>query len=124
MSELRSKDPFAELKRRARRLRAAARRRHWEYHQRDLAGGCWYRLRRALTYAREIYLISAAEAAELLAEGWPVEPVGAELVPAKTMVVVPAQRVARLAEARQIPVRLSAELLAAPRLALVRFELD
>lgn len=50
------------------------------------------------------------------------EPVGQELEPPKLIVVVPAARVAQLASARPLTVRLSAELLAAECLALVPFE--
>ncbi|HEV8358623.1 MAG TPA: hypothetical protein VGX21_05700 [Methylomirabilota bacterium] len=46
---------------------------------------------------------------------------GRELEPPKVILFLPAERVARLTGAREIPVRLDAELLAAPALALVRF---
>jgi hypothetical protein len=62
-----------------------------------------------------------AEAERLIVEGFQPEAVGRELEPPKVILFLPAERVARLTGAREIPVRLDAELLAAPALALVRF---
>jgi len=57
----------------------------------------------------------------LLAEGYRSEPVGAELEPAKTIIFAPAERIARLPTAREIPISLQAEMLEARCVALVRF---
>jgi hypothetical protein len=96
--------------------------RSWRYRQRRHAGGVWFRLRRALAGASEAYAILRDEAEALVAEGRPAEPVGAELAPPKLIVRAPAARVARLASARRLELRLSAELLSAECLALVPFE--
>ena len=96
--------------------------RSWEYRQRRHAHGVWFRLRRVLADARESYVIPAEEAERLVAEGHRLEPVGDELAPAKRILFIPADRIARIGSARPVAVRLSAELLAAECLALVPFE--
>jgi hypothetical protein len=110
-----------KLQRRARERQARLAVRAWEYRQRNLAHGVWFRLRRVLADAETAWAIPADEAARLVAEGFPAEAVGRQLEPAKTIVFVPAERAARLAGARQIKVRLDADLLGAEALALVRF---
>lgn len=97
--------------------------RAWDYRQRRHARGVWFRLRRALAGASETYAVPRDEAQRLVAEGHPTEPVGQELEPAKLIVVAPAARVARIASARPLAMRLSADLLAAECLALVPFEI-
>jgi hypothetical protein len=49
------------------------------------------------------------------------DPVGGELEPPKIVVLAPAARVARIASARSLALRLSAELLSAESLVLVPF---
>jgi hypothetical protein len=95
--------------------------RSFEYRQRRHARGVWYRLRRLLASAREAYALPRAEAERLIAEGYEAHPVGGELEPARTILVVPAERVARLGATRPLAVRLSAELLSAESLVLVPF---
>jgi hypothetical protein len=107
--------------RRLRERRARLLIRAWDYRQRDLARGVWFRLRRVLADAREAYVITRAEGERLSAEGGLVEPVGRELQPPRLILFTPAGRVSRIEGARAIPVRLSAELLEAECLALVRF---
>jgi hypothetical protein len=106
---------------RLRRYRSRLAVRAWEYRQRHHAHGVWSRLRRLLAEARRAYVITDEDARQLLAEGRRPEPVGAELAPAKTIVFAPAERIARLAGAREIPVRLEAALLDARCLVLERF---
>jgi hypothetical protein len=95
--------------------------RAFEYRQRRHAGGVWYRFRLLLALAREAHVVPRDEAERLVAEGYTPEPVGRELEPPRLILVVPAERVARIASARPLAVRLSAELLAAECLALVPF---
>jgi hypothetical protein len=109
------------LERRLRQLRSRVLVRSWGYRQRHHARGVWFRLRRVLADASEAYAVAREDAAELLAEGYRAESVGQELEPPKLIVFAPAARVARLASARPLAVRLSAELLAAELLALVPF---
>jgi hypothetical protein len=109
------------LRRRVRQLRSRAAVRAWEYRQRHHAKGVWLRLRRVLADAQTAYVIPEREAERLLAEGVHPEAVGRELEPPRIILFVPAERVARLAGAREVPVRLGVEVLEAPALALVRF---
>lgn len=111
----------ASHERRLRQFRSRQLVRSWEYRQRDLARGVWFRFRRVMADTREAYAVSMAEARELVREGHAVDPIGQALEPPKVIVFAPAARVARLASARPLAVRLSADLLAAECLALVPF---
>ena len=111
----------ASLERRLRQMRSRVLIRGHHYRQLMHADGVWYRLRRALADAREIWVVSPQDAGQLAAEGYPVDPVGEELAPPKKILRVPAGRVARVPSAREIPLRLGAELLAAEGLVLVPF---
>jgi hypothetical protein len=111
-----------ELERRARQARAGAAVRTWEYRQRHLAGGVWFRLRRLLADARECWQIPATESAVLLAEGIRPAPVGSELEPPKQIYVISAERCERIPDRRQLVVGLDAQLLAARHLVLVPFD--
>lgn len=71
-----------------------------------------------------MYVISDADAARLVREGCRVDPCGLDLVPPKQILFVDARRLAAAPSARAIPVRLSAEFLAATAVALVPFEAD
>jgi hypothetical protein len=95
--------------------------RRWEYRQRHYAHGVWYRLRRLLADAEEAYVIDSNDADALLTRGFASASVGRELVPARTLVFAPREAILALPSARPVPVRLSAELLAAHCVALVRF---
>lgn len=109
------------LERRIRQMRSRAAVRAWEYQQRHHAKGVWLRLRRILADAEAAYVIPEGEAERLVVEGFQPEPVGRELEPPKVILFLPADRVAQLTGAREIPVRLEVELLETPALALVRF---
>ncbi len=109
------------LRRRARAVRARARVRRWQYRQRDLAAGVWFRLRRVLADAREAYEISAAESQRLADEGYRPEPCGRELAPPKTIVFIDEERARRLTERQPLRVGLDPALLAARAIALVPF---
>jgi hypothetical protein len=108
--------------RRLREVRSRVLIRAFAHRQRRHAAGVWFRLRRVLAHAREAHAISADDANRLIAEGYRPEPVGQELAPPRVILLVPAERVARLASARPLRVRLDAELLSAECLALVPFE--
>jgi hypothetical protein len=109
----------------ARRLREHRSRvlvRAFDHRQRHHARGVWFRLRRLLALAREAYAVSREDADRLLGEGFQPDPVGHELLPPRVILSVPAPRVAELPSAQPLPVRLSAELLAAEHLVLVPFD--
>jgi hypothetical protein len=107
---------------RARAVKTRVLVRAWQYRQRDLAAGVWFRLRRVLTNARDAYVLTEEDARQLVAEGFQPEPCGLELSPEKTIVFLNADRVARLDAPRPIPVRLGPEFLAARAIALVTFD--
>lgn len=110
------------FERRVRELRARVLVRSWEYRQRGHARGVWFRLRRVLADASAAFVIPSDEAQKLTAEGLRAEPVGHELEPPKLIFFAPAERVAEIASARSVPVRLSGELLEAECVALTPFE--
>lgn len=111
------------LEQRARQFRSRVLVRSWEYRQRHHARGVWFRFRRVLADAKEAYAVAREDAEMLVKEGLRAEPVGQELQPPKVILFAPAARVERIASARPLEVRLSAELLAAECLVLVPFEL-
>ena len=98
--------------------------RSWEYRRRAGSGGVWLRLARALAGARELYVIDAADAARLEQEGARLLEVGLELHPQKRLFLIDEDGLATLDSARSVDVRLSAEVLSAPHLALVPFDSD
>ena len=107
---------------RARAVRARAAVRRWQYRQRHLAAGAWFRLRRALADARAAFAISNADAQRLLAEGYVPHACGTMVEPGKTMLYVGEARLASLESRRPIPVRLGPDLLAAAAVALLPFD--
>lgn len=112
----------AAAERRVRLFRSRVQIRAWDYRQRHLSRGVWFRLRRVLAGAERAFVISDDEARILEAEGYPLADVGAQLAPPKVIVKVPLARAAQLASAREVPVALSAALLQASSLALVPFD--
>ena len=109
------------LHQRARRARANAAVRRWEYRQRHHARGAWFRLRRLLADAASAWRLSPEEAAGLVAEGIVPEPVGLELEPPMTILVVPPTRIETIASRQPVAVRLGADLLASRYLAISRW---
>ena len=112
----------ATLERRLRQLRSRVLVRSWSYRQRRHARGVWFRLRRVLAEASGAYAIPVKEARKLIAEGHRQEPVGGELEPPRPIVLASTERVAQIASARPLAVRLSGELLSAAGLVLTPFE--
>ncbi len=96
--------------------------RSWDYRQRRHARGVWFRLRRILADAALAYAIPREDALGLMAEGLRAEPVGQELHPPRLILFASRGRIAKIAGARPLHVRLEAELLAAECLALIPFE--
>jgi hypothetical protein len=109
------------LERRVREQRARVLMRSLAYRQRHLARGVWFELRRVLADAAAAYVIPEDEARKLVAEGHRAEPVGLALEPPKLIVVASSARIAQIASAQPVPMRLSGELLAATCLALTPF---
>lgn len=106
---------------RLRRYRTRAAIRSWGYRQRRHAHGAWYRLRRVLADAETACTVPEEVVQALLAEGYRPEPVGAEFHPPRTIIFVPAERLAAIASARPLRLRLDAGLLAADCLVLTPF---
>lgn len=95
--------------------------RRWEYRQRHHARGVWFRLTRLLADAASAWRISEEDAARLVVEGIEPEPVGFDLEPAMTILVVPAARLDTLASREPLRPGLEADLLMSRYLALVRW---
>ena len=109
------------LQRRLKQIRSRLAVRSWEYRQRNLTHGVWFRLRHVLAYASKAYVIPEGEVAGLLAAGYTPEPVGQELLPEKTLIFLPAEQAEAIPGAKEIEVRLTAPFLEARAVALVRF---
>jgi hypothetical protein len=115
-------DPIGRLERRARAVRARAAVRSWQYRQRHHAAGAWFRLRLALTRAREAVVLTDDEARQLVAEGYRPQPAGAELSPPKVVLEVDAARLRALPPRPRLPIALGLEFFAARAIALVPFD--
>jgi hypothetical protein len=111
------------LQRRVRQIRGRAERRRWAYRQRDLAHGVWHRVGRALADAAEAWLVSEEDAASLVDRGVAAEACGLALEPPLRLFFVTPAQLAGLRSRRSVPVRLSAGLLSARNVALIRFAL-
>jgi hypothetical protein len=108
------------LHERARRIAERRLIRAWNYRQRDLSAGVWYRLRRALVDAAEAWIIDEAGADLLERRGHAPLPVGREIEPPKRIYFVSREELPAPPPRRQTAVRLSGELLQAAYLALLR----
>jgi hypothetical protein len=106
---------------RIRELRARGRIRRWEYRQRNLAHGAWLRFRTALAYAERAFLVSPEFYEQLVANGGRTDERGAGLQPPRRIVWITPTQVASLEHARELVLRLDADMLAAEHLALVPF---
>ena len=113
-----------KLQARARAVRTRAAVRSWQYRQRNVAAGVWFRLRRTLADARTAYAIPADDARRLIAEGYRAEACGVELAPEKTILFVDEHRLSNIEGRRPIPVGLGPDFMAATAIALVPFRGD
>jgi hypothetical protein len=118
-----SEDILARMQARDRAVRARSQIRQWNYRQRNLAAGVWFRLRRILCDARAAYAIADEDAARLQSEGYRAEPCGKEVSPEKTLVFVDEKRLEKIASRRQIRVGRGPDFLSNRAIALVRFEI-
>ena len=110
---------IAKLRKRARAVRAADAVRRYAYRQRNHARGVWFRLRRLLSQAATAWQLSEEDSRHLMAEGIAPEPVGFELDPPTTILVLPEERLRSVVSRAPLPLRLSAELLRTRHMALV-----
>ena len=110
------------MRARARAVRTRATVRSWNYRQRNLAAGVWFRLRRVLADARAAYVISDADARRLVAEGYRREACGREVAPEKTILFVDEWRLSKLEACRPIPLSLGPDFLSARAIALIAFD--
>lgn len=111
----------AALVKRIDEFRARVALRRWEYRQRNLARGVWVRLARVLADAAEGWAISEQGASALIAEGYKAEPIGRELEPEKWIFFVDPSRLLAMSDKRRVALQLTAPLLTARAIALVRF---
>lgn len=107
---------------RIREIRARGRIRRWEYRQRNLAHGAWLRFRTALAYAERAFCISRESYADLVANGGRIDDRGTGLEPPRRIVWISAAKGRALVGARELVLRLDADMLTAQHLALVGFD--
>lgn len=117
-----NEDTLARMHARARAVRTRVQIRQWNYRQRNLAAGVWFRLRRILSDARVAYAIADEDADRLQSEGYSAEPCGKEVSPEKTILFVDEERLEKVESRRQIPVGLGPDFLASRAIALVAFD--
>ena len=108
-----------KLHARIKAARAADAIRRFEYRQRNLSRGVWFRLRRLLSRAATAWQIGDEDARRLLDEGIRPQAVGLEIEPPIQILVVPEEIIQTLPTRQPLTVRLSAELLTTRHLALV-----
>ena len=104
----------------ARRIRASRLKREADYRLRDTAAGVWPRLVALLARTENAWAVNPEVIASLEERGYGPHPIGLELSPRRTMVVVPAEEFARLPAAKELPVRV-ADVLAEELVVLVPF---
>lgn len=109
------------MRARARAVAARAAVRRWNYRQRNLAAGLWYRVRRLLADAEAAYVISEDDARLLEAQGYVPAASGREMAPEKLIFFVDPDRLSTLESRRRIRVDLGPDFLAARSVALVPF---
>jgi hypothetical protein len=107
------------LHQRVRALRQRLTIRAWEYRQRNTSKGTWFRIRRVLVDAAQVYAIDDRDAEVLSSEGYVPAAAFLEIQPPKRAFLIPAAWLDRLPSRCRLPVRLSAALLTAKNLALV-----
>jgi hypothetical protein len=107
---------------RIREIRARGRIRRWEYRQRNLAHGAWLRFRAALAQAECAFHISPELYASLVAAGAQVDDRGTGLQPPRHIIWISRAQATELEGARELVLRLDADMLAAQDLALVAFD--
>jgi hypothetical protein len=107
---------------RARAVRTRATVRRWNYRQRHLAAGVWFRLRRILADAKAAYVISERDAGQLAGEGYTLEAYGGCVTPEKLILFVDERRLSQIEARRPIPVNLGPDFLSATAIALVAFD--
>jgi hypothetical protein len=96
--------------------------RRWEYRQRNLAHGAWLRFRTALAQAERAFHITPELHADLVANGARIDARGARLEPPRQIVWISPAQANTLDGARELVLRLDADMLAAQHLALIRFD--
>jgi hypothetical protein len=114
--------PLDRMRARARAVKTRALIRSWQYRQRDLAAGMWFRLRRVLADAKAACVITDEDARRLVAEGYRAEACGSEVSPEKTILFVDEPRLSKVESRRPIPVGLGPDFLAARAIALIAFD--
>jgi hypothetical protein len=110
------------LHQRLRQMKARIAIQKWEARQVNHAGGVWFRLQRLLSDTRRALVISADEAAILLAAGFESHPVGHELQPPKELFVIPEAAVPRNVTGREIALQDGQAILHASAMILIPFE--
>jgi hypothetical protein len=112
----------ARMEKRAREIHARLAVRAWEYRQRNLAHGEWFKPRWALMKAKEAWEMPESGARRLIASGVRPLDAGARLEPSKTLLVVDAKDVETVDGRVPLPLLMNERLLAARWILLVPFE--
>jgi hypothetical protein len=116
-----AEEAIRRMQARAHAVRTRAQVRSWQYRQRALAAGVWFRLRRVLADARAAFAISDADAGRLLDEGYRPAESGSQLTPEKRIFFVDEARVTDLPSRRAIPVGLGQDFLTSAAVVLIAF---
>ena len=108
---------------RVKEIRARAATQRWEMRQLGHAAGAWRRLERLFALSNRAWMLSERDVATLRERGREPEAVGLAFEPTRAIFIVQMHDIETLEDAKEIALRTSPELLLAPALALVLFDL-
>lgn len=113
--------PNEKLEARARAVRSRAAIRAWEIRQHAHARGAWFEIERLFALTSRAWALSEADVQTLVAAGRRPDDAGLRLQPPRRYFVIEPAEISTLADAREIEVALSSEIVSASALALVLF---
>lgn len=114
--------PNEKLEARVRALRSRAAIRAWEIRQHAHARGAWFAIERLFALTSRAWVLSKADVQALIDAGRQPDEAGLRLQPPRRFFLIERDEIATFADAREIEVSLSSELVSAPALALVLFD--
>ena len=114
--------PNERLEARAKAIRSRATIRAWEIRQHAHARGAWFKIERIFALTSRAWVLGEADVQTLIDAGHKPEDCGLRLQPPRRFFVIESNEVSTLADAREIAVALSSEIVSAPALALVLFD--
>lgn len=114
--------PNEKLEARIRAIRSRAGIRAWEIRQQAHARGVWFEIERLFALTARAWVLSETDVQTLADAGHTPVACGLRLDPPRRFFVIEPDVPSTLADAREVEVGLSSEIVSAPALALVLFD--